>query len=69
MEQLSQHIQISFEMVKAEDLKHMITEYRHFVSSATQKSTRERYSANLAVLKDGKKHTAKLLASYLKEVG
>jgi hypothetical protein len=56
-------------MVKAEDLKHMITEYRHFASSATQKSTRGRYSANLAVLKDGKKHTAKLLASYLKEVG
>lgn len=69
MEQLSQHIQISFEMVKAEDLKHMITEYRHSATNVMRKSTKGRFSANLAVLKDGKKHTAKLLASYLKEVG
>jgi len=69
MEQLSQHIQISFEMVKAEDLKRMITEYRHSATNAMRKLTKGRYSANLAVLKDGKKHTAKLLANYLKEVG
>jgi hypothetical protein len=69
MEQLLQPIQISFEMVRAEDLKRMITEYRHFAINATWKSTKGRYSSNLLVLKDGKKHTAKLLASYLKEVG
>jgi len=69
MEQLSQHIQISFEMVKAEDLKRMITEYRHSATNAMRKSTKGRYSQNLLVLKDGKKHTEKLLASYLKEAG
>gem|GEM_PF-6088629 len=69
MEQSLQPIQISFEMVKAEDLKRMITEYRHFATNAMRKSTKGRYLANLAVLKDGKKHTAKRLASYLKEVG
>jgi hypothetical protein len=64
--QLWLHIPISFETVKAEELKHMITESRHCAIRATWNSTKENRSPKLNVLRDGKKHTAKLLAGYLK---
>jgi hypothetical protein len=59
-------IQISFEMVKAEELKHMITASQQCVIRATWKSTKAHRSARLNVLRDGKRHTAKALAGYLK---
>jgi hypothetical protein len=65
--QLWLHIPISFETVKAEDLKQMITESRPYVTGAMRKSTRVNRSPRLNVLKHGKKHTAKLLAGYLKQ--
>jgi hypothetical protein len=64
--QLWLHIPISFETVKAEELKHMITESRHCAIRATWNSTKANRSPNLNVLKSGKKHTAKLLAGFLK---
>lgn len=64
--QLWLHIPISFETVKAEELKHMITEWRHSATDATWNLTRANRSPRLNVLKHGKRHTAKLLAGYLK---
>jgi len=65
--QLWLHIPISFEMVKVEELNRMITESRHSATRATRKSTRGRGSLRLNVLRRGKKHTAELLAGFLKQ--
>jgi hypothetical protein len=65
--QLWLHIPINFETVRVEDLKHMITASQHYVTRATWKSTRGQNYQNLIVLKRGKKHTAKLLAGFLKQ--
>jgi hypothetical protein len=65
--QLWLHIPISFGTVKAEELKHMITESRQCVIRATWKSTKANRSPRLNVLRHGKKHTAKLLAGYLSQ--
>ena len=64
--QLWLHIPISFETVKAEELKHMITEWRLSASPAMRRSTRVKTSQRLPVLKNGKKHTAAQLAGFLK---
>jgi len=64
--QLWLHIPISFEMVKAEDLKRMTTGVQHYVTPATWNSTRANRSLKLNVLKNGKRHTAAQLAGYLK---
>jgi len=64
--QLWLHIPINFETVKAEELKHMIFEWRHSATAATQSLTRANRYPKLNVLKNGKKHTAALLAGYLK---
>ena len=64
--QLWLHIPISFEMVKEEELKHMITESQQCVIRATWNSTRANRSPRLNVLRHGKKHTAKQLAGFLK---
>ena len=64
--QLWLHIPISFETVRVEDLNHMITDVQLYVTPATWKSTKANRSPRLNVLKRGKKHTAKLLAGYLK---
>jgi hypothetical protein len=64
--QLWLHIPISFETVKAEELKLMITESQQCALSATRKLTKGRNSLRLNVLRRGKKHTAEQLAGFLK---
>jgi hypothetical protein len=64
--QLWLHIPISFETVKVEDLKPMTTDALPYVSPAMLILTKANRSPRLNVLKHGKKHTAKLLAGYLK---
>ena len=64
--QLWLHIPISFETVKEEELKHMITASQQCVIRATWISTKANRSPRLNVLKYGKRHTAKALAGYLK---
>jgi len=65
--QLWLHIPISFETVKAEELRHMITASRHCAIRATWSLTKENRSPRLNVLRRGKRHTAKLLAGFLKQ--
>ena len=62
------HIPISFGTVKVEELKRMITDPQHYATPATWSLTKANRSPRLNVLKRGKKHTAKLLAGYLKTV-
>jgi hypothetical protein len=62
------HIQINFETAKEEDLKHMITGVPRYVIPVMRKSIKDQNSQKLNVLKHGKKHTAKLLAGYLKTI-
>jgi hypothetical protein len=64
--QLWLHIPISFETVKVEDLKPMTTGVRPYATPAMRKSTKGQNSQRLNVLRRGKKHTAKLLAGFLK---
>jgi len=64
--QLWLHIPISFETVRVEDLKQMITESQPCALRVMRKSTRGQSSPRLNVLKYGKKHTARLLGGYLK---
>jgi hypothetical protein len=65
--QLWLHIPISFETVKEEELRHMITASQQCAIRATWKLTKANRSPRLNVLRDGKKHTAKLLAGFLKQ--
>jgi hypothetical protein len=62
------HIPISLEMVKEEDLKHMTIGVPRYVTPVMRKSIKVQNSQKLNVLKHGKKHTAKLLAGYLKTI-
>jgi hypothetical protein len=64
--QLWLHIPISFETVRVEDLKLMTTGVQPYVTPVTWKSTKANRSPRLNVLRRGKKHTAKLLAGFLK---
>jgi hypothetical protein len=64
--QLWLHIPISFETVRVEDLKHTIIESQPYAMRVMRKSTKAKTSLRLNVLRRGKKHTAKLLAGYLK---
>ena len=64
--QLWLHIPISFGTARVEDLKHMIIESQPYAMRVMRKSTKEKTFPRLRVLKNGKKHTAKLLAGYLK---
>jgi hypothetical protein len=64
--QLWLHIPISFETAKEEDLKPMTTDALPFVLPAMLILTKANRSPRLNVLRYGKKHTAKLLAGYLK---
>jgi hypothetical protein len=64
--QLWPHIPINFVTAKVEDLKPMTTGVPPFVTPATWNLTKVNRSPSLNVLKCGKKHTAKLLAGYLK---
>jgi len=66
MEQWLQRTVTSFETVKAEELKRMITESQDCAIRATWNSTKVRSTPKLAVLKSGKKHTAQLLAGCFK---
>ena len=66
MEQWLQRTVISFEMVKADQLKHMITEFRRYALPVTRRSTKAQSCQSLNVLRRGKKHTDKLLAGYLR---
>jgi hypothetical protein len=65
--QLWLHIPISFETVKVEDLNHMITASQQCAIRATWKLTKAHGSLRLNVLRDGKTHTARALAGYLKK--
>ena len=64
--QLWLHIPISFGMARVEDLKRMITDVPASVLPVTPSLTKVNRSPRLNVLKCGKKHTAKLLAGYLR---
>jgi hypothetical protein len=64
--QLWLHIPISFGMVKVGDLKPTTTDALPYVSSAMLILTKANRSPRLNVLKRGRKHTAKLLAGYLR---
>jgi hypothetical protein len=65
--QLWLHIPISFGTVRVEDLKQVITESQPYAIRAIWKSTKVKTFPKLNVLKNGKKHTAKLLAGFLKQ--
>jgi hypothetical protein len=67
--QLWLHIPISFGMVKAEELRQMISEPQHYAIPATWNLTKANRSPRLNVLKCGKKHTEKLLAGFLQQGG
>jgi hypothetical protein len=64
--QLWLHIPISFVTAREEVLKRMTTDAQPFAIPVTRRSTRAKTYPRLRVLKHGKRHTAKLLAGYLK---
>jgi len=57
--QLWLHIPISFEMVRVEELRHMITVVPAYVLAATRNSTKARNSQKPKGLRCGRKLTAK----------
>ena len=67
MELLSQHIQISLEMAKVEDLKPWIIGLRPCVLAAIRPSIKERSSQNPKGLRCGKMLIEKLLENFLRK--
>ena len=61
-----QHIQISLEMAKVEDLKPMIIGLRPCALAATRNSTKERNSTNLKGLRCGRMHIVPPLVNFLR---
>jgi hypothetical protein len=66
--QLWLHIPINFVTARAGDLKPMTTDVLLYATNATWNLIKVNRSPKLNVLKCGKKHTAKLLAGYLKTI-